>query len=870
MKNVVTHLYSDYGKYIDKLRAIPYYIDALKPVERRLLLSIHDVARKKPVKSAKVVGECIARYHPHGDMSTYESLVGLVNRGFAVGQGNFGYPGLVDAKAAAQRYCVTGDTFILSSYGITPITKLNPSNGNQFNPIKEDINVEIQSIDNTINTATKFFDMGKHPIIQIETSYGYQLKGTPNHPIMILNSDLDFEWKLLEDIKVNDVALINIRSPDLNKNDTHHKSLSKDMGIILGCLVSEGWYSEQKGHGKIGISNTDLEYVLGFETALNNEYPNYLTYSESKSNLPSGKELKSIEICNKNIIDSIKTSGFNCKKSIRQDIPEQIFESNIECQSIFLQYLFEGDGSIGIGKRTNVTIIYSSISIDLIKNLRMLLLLSFGITSRIYKFKNTKEFRLLIEGLTNARIFQSKINFVSDRKRNKLKSFLDDNTDIEGNAIRDKIPHIKKYINDKYGAKTKGIINNFIKKQKYSTIESLVRKSKTLLSFIDEEDRKKLERICNCDYIFLPIKNINKLKNDNVYSIRVDSECHSFNANGFVNHNTEVGTNKFLDKLFSEFIKFVPWSEIELDEEPHYLPAPVPLGLVGDGIIQGIAIHTTKIPRYGFLDLLKRLKALINKDPNPPIIQPIIKGNTVYEDSPGQYQQIFQQGSGIIFAVPEMEVNYQYIMVKAKNPLYGLSRLISHNEDYEKMNGVAYYNVEDLTDKDGFRVKVTARSGKVDQAFVDTIYKLISTKIHINCNFVTDQGYVDKFPLDYILIECYNRWVQAWILKLQSDLSSAKNELFELQVIEVVRQIFESNPTVKNVNDICQIYSKKMQHIQNIGETAIRDVCKRKSIQRLIEAKIDKSKVQTQIVDIQNNIQNINQIALNKINGMVQ
>lgn len=66
MRHIVSSLYAEYGRYIDAFRAIPKGIDCLKPVERRLLLSVHQVARKKLEKSAKVIGACIGNYHPHG------------------------------------------------------------------------------------------------------------------------------------------------------------------------------------------------------------------------------------------------------------------------------------------------------------------------------------------------------------------------------------------------------------------------------------------------------------------------------------------------------------------------------------------------------------------------------------------------------------------------------------------------------------------------------------------------------------------------------------------------------------------------------------------------------------------------------------
>ena len=64
MKNVVTHIYSDYLRYTDSFRALPWKDDLLKPVERRLLLGLSQFARNKFEKSAKVVGLVLGHFHP--------------------------------------------------------------------------------------------------------------------------------------------------------------------------------------------------------------------------------------------------------------------------------------------------------------------------------------------------------------------------------------------------------------------------------------------------------------------------------------------------------------------------------------------------------------------------------------------------------------------------------------------------------------------------------------------------------------------------------------------------------------------------------------------------------------------------------------
>ena len=64
MKNVVTHIYSDYLRYTDTFRALAWKDDLLKPVERRILLTLSEVAKTNFQKSAKIVGYALASYHP--------------------------------------------------------------------------------------------------------------------------------------------------------------------------------------------------------------------------------------------------------------------------------------------------------------------------------------------------------------------------------------------------------------------------------------------------------------------------------------------------------------------------------------------------------------------------------------------------------------------------------------------------------------------------------------------------------------------------------------------------------------------------------------------------------------------------------------
>ena len=102
--------YLDYAMSVIVGRALPDVRDGLKPVHRRILFAMHEantVWNRPYVKCARVVGDVLGKYHPHGDSATYEALVRMA-QDFSMrytlidGQGNFGS---VDGdSAAAYRY----------------------------------------------------------------------------------------------------------------------------------------------------------------------------------------------------------------------------------------------------------------------------------------------------------------------------------------------------------------------------------------------------------------------------------------------------------------------------------------------------------------------------------------------------------------------------------------------------------------------------------------------------------------------------------------------------------------------------------------------------------------------------------------------
>jgi DNA gyrase subunit A len=179
--------YLDYAMSVIVGRALPDVRDGLKPVHRRVLYAMSELGlgpTRSYAKCAKIVGEVMGNYHPHGDSAIYDTLVRMAQE-FSMrnelvdGQGNFG--SIDDDPAAAMRYCVTGDTRVRTTAGSTRIEALVPNaRPNSDQPV--DIEV-LDRLGRPVH-ASVLFHSGEHPTLRLRTSEGYELTGTANHPVL--------------------------------------------------------------------------------------------------------------------------------------------------------------------------------------------------------------------------------------------------------------------------------------------------------------------------------------------------------------------------------------------------------------------------------------------------------------------------------------------------------------------------------------------------------------------------------------------------------------------------------------------------------------------------------------------------------------
>lgn len=329
---------------------------------------------------------------------------------------------------------------------------------------------------------------------------------------------------------------------------------------------------------------------------------------------------------------------------------------------------------------------------------------------------------------------------------------------------------------------------------------------------------------------------------------------------------TECKAVDALHSVFEKYLNFVPWEVLEIEKEPVYIPFPIPIGLIGSGLITGIGFHTTKIPRYNFGDLLKRLIELLENNPNKTTIIPYCADCVITEDSPGEFENILTLGHGKINIIPNTKVEAHRVSVYGKNPAIGFNGLRKFNETYEDNNGIPYFDVLDYKKYDtptAAHLEITpVKSSFVNKQFSDKIIELVSSSENIKVNVVDDNNTVYQTGIDNLLLNAYEKWKKVNLTYLENDLEKVESKINELTIIIIVRDIVRNHPDLlkdKKLSDIVQYNNSQY------SDSELVRVCNKHNIKTLIESHIDINSLIKQQTDLKSKIKDIDNYVLKKL-----
>jgi DNA gyrase subunit A len=742
--------YIDYAMSVIISRALPDVRDGLKPVHRRVLFSMSDLglnAGKPYKKSARIVGECLGKYHPHGDSSVYDTMVRMaqpwsLRYPLVDGQGNFGS---VDGDSpAAMRYCVVGDTRIKTNLGLTKIVDIFPNSAlNSDNTI----DVKVLSIHQASHQALQFFNSGKHSIFQLQTEEGFSLKGTANHPVLVFTKDEEgkpmYAWKLLENIEAGDKIIIDRTQKVLNEKELTEEE--KNWAIIAGCLVSEGFVSDKR----VGFNNTDEKYYQDFVKAYQANVGNrFYDYSRK---LKSGKEIYEFDVQNlEEFEQSPLFADLKNRKAGEKIIPDYIFKASKSAQKIFLQYLFEGDGSVSLLEKNTINLQYCTQSHQLAQDVQ-LLLLEFGVIGKISPAKDRNEYKVAIGGYHNILRFHQNIGFASAKIKKLNQIIVNEQVRHKQDEVRytlssDYIPYIAEYIRQ-YQPK----YNAFLVKKNFDRYERIDSYYDQILSAINQEQFRILfQKLVADRYYFATVASCKKTDTEEVvYSVKVESDCHSFVANGFINHNTEARLQRIAEELLTdinkETVDFQPNFDDSL-EEPSVLPCKIPHLLVNgtSGIAVGMA---TNMAPHNISEVIDGILAYL--DDTEITIKDLMKyipapdfptGGIIYgyqgvrnalETGRGRIvvraKAEIEEGKGGKSQIIVTEIPY---MVNKANMIEKTAELVSDR----KIEGIT--DIRDESDREGMRIVYELRRDAVPMVVLNQLYHQTALQSSFSVNNV--------------------------------------------------------------------------------------------------------------------------------------
>ncbi|MGJ7909182.1 intein-containing DNA gyrase subunit A [Actinopolyspora sp. H202] len=590
--------YIDYAMSVIVARALPDVRDGLKPVHRRVLYAMYDSGFRPDrsyVKCSRVVGDVMGNYHPHGDSAIYDTLVRMAQpwsmRNVLIdGQGNFGSPG--NDPAAAMRYCVTGDTLVKLADGssvrigdIVPDARSNSDN---------DIDLKVLGRSGDPVRAEKLFHSGEHPTLRLRTKGGYELIGTHNHPVLCLTKVLGVPtllWKLLEEIGPGDHVVMQRSEPSQGEP----LSGVQERALLAGAFVSEGFVSP----GRAGFNNLDedfFRYVVELYDAVVGG-PRYV----SSRRIASGNTLHELDIQDMSKFRKSVLAELIGDRSADKTVPEFVWREGSETKRAFLVGLFTGDGSCSALPRNSVQISYSTYSRRLAGEVQQLLL-EFGVVSKISEYASG-EFKVVVTNRRDARLFASRVGF-HDAKQRKLVGILDDIPARSTAMSHDHVPFVADYIRE-HGAE-RWTERDWLRRHNVDRIERWEADRAEITSRItNPEVLEVVEPLVDGRFYYAEVESVTDAGAQPVYSLRVDSDDHSFVTNGFVSHNTESRLAPLAMSMLAEIDEDTVEFSDNYDgrtQEPDVLPSRIPNLLVngGGGIAVGMA---TNIPPHNLREV---------------------------------------------------------------------------------------------------------------------------------------------------------------------------------------------------------------------------------------------------------------------------
>ena len=341
--------------------------------------------------------------------------------------------------------------------------------------------------------------------------------------------------------------------------------------------------------------------------------------------------------------------------------------------------------------------------------------------------------RLGIVGRDNLLRFAAKIDFASETKRAALQEVLALHS---GKAFSqtDFVPYLAAFVRHRAERGHR----EWTQKHNLDRPERLQQALPRLQQALNPEDYQHVAALAQNRYLFEQVTSIEDAGMQRVYSVRVDSKCHSFVANGFVNHNTECRMTplamEMLEDIERETVDFMPNYD-QSRREPVVLPGKFPNFLCNGG--EGIAVGmSTSMPPHNLREVVDATLHLLDHpdaavDDLMKFVQaPDFPTGSLILGTKGA-KEAYRTGRGRVIMQAQLQIepmdNGKNAIVITELPYQvNKANLVKHIADLAKQKKVdGITEINDFSNKHGMRVVIELRRDVLPKRIVNFLLKAL-------------------------------------------------------------------------------------------------------------------------------------------------
>lgn len=315
-----------YGKAVNEDRALPDFRDGMKPVQRKILWGMYKLSLwsklPKPVKSARIVGDVLGKYHPHGDTACYGAMVTMVNQVVPAvnGEGNWG--NILKDSAAAMRYTNA---------------KLTPYGDAIFDPYYTPVMDLLPNYDDTEEEPLVLYT--PLPNVLVNGSYGIGVGTTCYIPPFELESvaktviraiKLNSEKKALTPKMCASMLKFTCEGGGSVDQEASLEAITSYMQSGEGSVVYQSqWTWDNKAHGMVFTGFAPLDIMKKLELIANyNEVVEVIDLSSIEDGIKFLVVLKRLETKLLGAAKKKVAAAFSSKENFKTNITQRVLTSD--------------------------------------------------------------------------------------------------------------------------------------------------------------------------------------------------------------------------------------------------------------------------------------------------------------------------------------------------------------------------------------------------------------------------------------------------------------------------------------------------------------------------------------------------------------